>query len=838
MLKKVIKGVPLFFLATFTIYTVSSAVHYTCICNRSEIVKLFRMPDPVTTIINQICEEMKIKIISTAVLFLFVTNVSAQHTHQLRGTVMDHVLHQPLPGATVTIKNMGKSAATNAEGVFRFSDLPVGSYSLIVSYTGFKDAFVENIAINAGKETVLTIPLETVIRMENEVIVKANSKKNKPLNDMSMVSARAFTVEETEKYAAAVNDPLRMATAFPGVQVSNDGGNSIIIRGNSSTGLLWKMEGMDIPNPNHFSAAGNSGGGISILSSQLLTNSDFVTAAFASEYGNALSGVFDLKLRRGNNENREYALQAGVLGLNAAAEGPFSKKYKGSYLINYRYSTLQLLNKTGVLNDDGSVTNFQDLSYNIFLPTKRLGAFTLFGFGGLSDQNLKAVKDSATWEEKEDRHPYKFIANTGMSGLTHTVLLGNKASLITGIGISYTANGYDEDFVEDDYSVSKTYTDKYITRKWLFNSTLNYKFSNRLNLRTGVIYNLIHFNYYQLSAEHEGEPLQERINAVGNTSTRQAFAQWQYKPLDHFTISGGLHYLHLALNNTSSAEPRFSAKWHINNKSSIAAGYGLHSQVQVWGVYFAKQENADGSFSMPNKDLDLTKAHHYVLSYNYWLAKNLLLKTELYYQQLFNVPVSIKDSSTFSTLNIQDGYVLDPLVNTGKGKNYGVEISLERYLQKNFYLNLSNSFYQSKYTASDGVERNTRFNGNYIITLIAGKEFVSKNNARTFGINIKATNAGGFRTTPIDLKTSQEKGYTVFNESQAYSLQNPAYFRADLRVSMKWNSRNITSTLSLDIQNLTNRQNVYNEYFDNEKNKIVTSYQTGLIPVLNYKIEF
>jgi hypothetical protein len=258
--------------------------------------------------------------------------------------------------------------------------------------------------------------MEPDVYAEKEVILKSNAKKNRPLNEMSAVSARAFTVEETQKYAAAVNDPLRMATGFAGVMAADDDNNSIVIRGNSPAGLLWRMEGVDIPNPNHFSNAGTSGGGISILSSQLLSNSDFITGAFAAEYGNALSGVFDLKLRKGNNERKEYSLQAGVLGLNAAAEGPISAFYKGSYLVNYRYSTLSLLNKVGVL-DDGSVTNFQDLSYNIHLPTKKMDDFTIFGFGGLSNDTFNAKKDSATWKESGDRDISKFVSNNYQTGL-------------------------------------------------------------------------------------------------------------------------------------------------------------------------------------------------------------------------------------------------------------------------------------------------------------------------------------------------------------------------------------------------------------------------------------
>ena len=770
-------------------------------------------------------------------LSLLVISVQAQYSQQFRGTVTDQVLQQPLEGATVTIHPLGKSVVTDEAGVFRFTNIPVGSYRIIISYTGFKEGVLENINVNSGKETVINVSLEAIIRTEEAVIIKAGSKKNKPLNDMSAVSARAFTVEETQKYAAAVNDPLRMATGFAGVFAADDGNNSIVIRGNSPTGLLWRMEGMDIPNPNHFSTPGNSGGGISILSSQLLSNSDFVTAAFAAEYGNALSGVFDLKLRKGNNEKREYTLQAGVLGLNVALEGPFSKKYKGSYLINYRYSTLQLLSKTGVIPDDGA-TNFQDLSYNFYLPTNKLGTFTVFGFGGLSDQKFNADADSLKWESKSDRYSYNFLSNTAMTGITHTILVGNKLNIKSGIGVSRTKVGYDEYYTEDDYSSTGTYFDKYKTDKLTFNSTLNYKFSNRLNLRAGFIGNLIKYNFYRLSSEHEGDPLEEDLNSSGKTSTQQAFAQWQYKPSNDITLNAGMHYFRLDHNNTSSVEPRFSAKWNINNKSSVAVGYGLHSQMQTLSIYFAEQKLTDGTVLMPNKNLELTKSHHYVLSYSYRLTKNLLAKAELYYQQLFDVPVSVFDSSTLSALNIMNEYVVEPMENSGKGKNYGIEISLERYLKDNFYLTLNNSFYQSKYTAKDGIERNTRFNGNHLVTLIAGKDFVHERKSKVFGVNLKTIYGGGLRTTPIDFAASQQQGYTVFLEKQAYSLQNPAYFRTDIGISMKWNRKKVTSTLSLDIQNVTNRLNVYGQWYDEEKNKIVTSYQTGLIPILNYKIEF
>ena len=771
--------------------------------------------------------------------FILVTHamVAQQPGNVLRGIVTDQVLEQPVSGATITISELGNSVVSDNNGYFRFAQISPGTYRVIVSHAGYEDRVLDAVIINAGKETVVQIGLVTKIKTEDAVVVRSRVRRNMPVNDMSVVSARAFTVEETQKYAAAVNDPLRMAMAFPGVMALDDGNNQIIIRGNSPAGMLWRMEGMDIPNPNHFGNAGASGGGISILSSQLLSNSDFVTGAFAAEYGNALSGVFDLKLRKGNNEKREYTVQAGILGLNLAVEGPFSKRYNGSYLINYRYSTLNLLNKLGITPGEGA-TNFQDLSYNIFLPTKRAGSFSVFGFGGLSDDQDPATRDSLKWESKADRYQSDFIANTFYNGITHTINLGSKARIQSGVGYSVVKNAYDEHLLDENYDLRNSLRVKYYTRKLNFSSTLHYRINSQLHLRTGLVVTRHGYNYFQETPDNEGDPLEVRIDQKGHTYSQQVFTQAQYRINNRWTINGGAHFLHLSYNNTAALDPRFSLQWQIDAGNSIALAYGLHSQMQALGVYFAQDGNNAGGPVYLNRDLKFSRAHHYVLSYNRRLNEAWKLKTELYYQQLFQVPVSTEAGSTFSVLNNIDDFPAEPLVNKGKGRNYGVEISAERYLRNQFYFLFSQSLYQSKYTALDGVERNTRFNGNYITTIVTGRDFESARATRVWGINLKAIIAGGQRTTPIDEEASRNVGYTVWDEWNAYSKQNSAYFRTDLRVSIKWNRRKHTSTLSLDIQNLTNRLNVFNQWYDSEKGGIQTNYQNGLIPVINWKLEF
>jgi hypothetical protein len=756
-----------------------------------------------------------------------------QLTQTIRGSVTDQLLQTPIAGATVIITGTDKKIVADSMGNFRIPNMAAGTYTLVISHINYNDAVASNIIVNTGKEVVLSIAMETRVRTEKEVVITAGSKKNKPLNDMSVVSARAFTVEETQRYAAAVNDPLRMVTGFAGVASADDGGNEIVIRGNAPTGLLWRMEGVDIPNPNHFSEAGSSGGGISILSSQLLANSDFLTGAFAAEYGNALSGVFDLKLRKGNNEKKEYALQAGLLGLNAAAEGPLSASHKGSWLVNYRYSTLSLLNNLGLDLAEGT-TNFQDLSFNIHLPAKNKGIFTVFGFGGLSSQNQHIETDSSKWEMQDDRYAGKFVANTGVTGITHTIPVDDQTTLRSALAFSYTANSFNEQYAENSKVVVDNYKDNYITKKILASSTLNHKVNASNAFRAGVFVNFIFFKYYKLSKENPNAPLLETINTSGNTQTVQAYIQWQYKPTNNLTFNLGMHYLALFYNNTGSAEPRISVKWDPDTKSSLAFGYGLHSQLQAMGVYFAK----DANNQLPNKFIDVTKAHHFVLSYSRLVGHRLRAKAEIYYQQLYNVPVTVNSNKTFSTLNIQNEFVTDPLTNNGKGRNYGIELTLEKYLDNYFYYTVNGSLYQSKYKAADGIERNTRFNGNYLFNTVAGKEWPLAGQKRVLGINFKIIYSGGYRTTPIDLAASQQEGYTIYKEKEAYSLQNAAYFRPDCRFSIKWNRQRLTSTLSLDIQNVINRKNIFNQDYDLLKNTTITNYQNGIIPVLNYKVEW
>ncbi|MBK9671943.1 MAG: TonB-dependent receptor [Bacteroidetes bacterium] len=784
----------------------------------------------------------KIAVIYLVNLAFSLPSFAQTITQTIRGNVVDKISQSPLPGVIITLMNSSpiKGCSTDTDGNFKLSEVVIGKQSLRISFLGYKELVLQNLVVNSGKELVITVQLEEDIKAIQEIVVSAKVEKNKALNPMSTVSTRTFSVEETQKFAAAVNDPARMATSFAGVTQGPDGNNHISIRGNSPNGLLWRMEGVEIPNPNHFSSVGTSGGGISILSSQLLGNSDFSTGAFAAEYGNALSGVFDLKLRKGNNEKREYTFQLGLLGVDAASEGPIKAGYEGSYLVNYRYSTLNLLSKIGVPIDDGS-TNFQDLSFNVSLPTKKAGNFSVFGFGGLSYQRTNAKKDTAKWSEDSfTQYNSNFYSNTGAVGITHTKLFNNQSYLKTILAFSGSQNASKYDKLQEDFvNLTTEQEEKYFQNKITLSSSYTKKINIKSNVRTGIIVNQLGYNL-ALKDKQDTTQLTTRIHVKGATQTLQAFFQWNYKLNNQLTTNLGLHYNHLLLNNSNSIEPRASLKYDVNAHQNITLGYGLHSQLQPIGVYFAQSQSDDGKILTPNNNLALSKAHHIVMGYDVNINSFSHIKAEIYYQHLFSLPISKDTSSTYSIVNSTDGYTTVELVNNGLGKNYGLELTYERFLYKNLYYLLSASLYDSKYKAADGVWYDTRFNTNYTFSFTGGKEWTlsEKRKSRVIGFNLKALYVGGFRYTPIDLNASINKGETVVDDNKTFQEKNPDYYRLDIRISVKRNYKKLTSTVALDIQNTTNRKNVGGQYFNNKTGEINYWYQTPLIPVLSYRLEF
>lgn len=774
-------------------------------------------------------------------------------TQNIRGTVVDKESLMPLIGAEVAVLSVVEltGTVTDIDGDFKLENLPIGRHTLQITYLGYEPMTVPNILLTTGKELVLNLELvESAVTLK-VATVTAELDKTEALNEMATVSARSFSVEETARYAGSFYDPARMASNYAGVNMgsSDDLSNEIIIRGNSPRGVLWRLEGIEIPNPNHFGSMGASGGGISMLSSSTLSNSDFYTGAFPAEFGNATSGVFDLNMRNGNNEKREYAIMLGALGLEAAAEGPFREGGRGSYLFNYRYSTLALLDAAGLSPAGDATPLYSDLSFKLNMPTEKAGTFALFGLAGQNTVTFAPETDSAKWEGTEfDEWGFDETQKMGTIGLSHRMLLSDKSYLRT-VAIASTETVLEEDYwldEENNYRRLDDFRNDATNNSLRFSTMYNHKFNAKNTLRTGVILSRLSFDFELYDDDNPDEDKGENqvllFDNSGSTNFLQAYAQWKHRFNEKWTLNTGLHYSHMTLNNEFSLEPRAALKWQIDNRQSLSAAVGLHSKMEHLATYLFEGTLPDGTVRTKNDDLALSKSMHAVLGYDRRLGENMRLRTEVYYQHLYDLPVENIPGSKHSIVNAFDIWGIigaEEVSNDGTGRNYGVDLTLEKFFSNDYYFLLTGSVYNSEYSPIDDNYYPTRFDGRYSATLLGGKEFkVGKNKKNILGFNGKFILAGGNRYTPIDLEASRLEGEQVNFDDRPFEAKAGDYARVDFGISYRINRAKMTHTIMLDIQNATNRENLHSLYYDDDSQQLEKYTQTGFFPIFNYRVEF
>lgn len=796
---------------------------------------------------------MRTTLLTIASCFVFLS-VQAQVTQTIRGTVVDKSTRQPLPGATVVVVDSSplKGATTNEAGEFAIEKVPVGRQVVQCTFVGYETYQSEALILSSAKALILAIELQEGVMLEG-IELKAARVVSEPINEHAVVSARSFSVEETERISASVNDMGRMALSFPGVQKGgNDTENDIIVRGNSSFGVLWRLEGIDIPNPNHFARPGTSGGGITVFSAQLLSRSDFFSGAMPAEYGNALSGAFDVHFKKGNLEEREYRTKIGLLGLDFATEGPI-KKGRSSYVANYRYSTLGLLNKMGFHLVGERVSNeFQDFSFNLYSKSKDLKThLTLFGLGGLSKEHYTPVADPAKREpgvgnEWEDRVN---LSNMGTIGATVMRTLNEKSYLYGVVAVmgSEIGRAYDTlDLADKRYRYNDQ---RYLDQRVSTALSYHYKTSSQLSYKTGLI---VHQVFYDFDRNQKPRTAITDIGAQnnivnvrggGNSQTFQWYAMQTYQPGNRFAVNLGAHLLHLGLNQTTSIDPRLSFRYRagVNHQFSLATG--RHSQMLPLPAYFFFVRDTLPSGSIEerrvNFKLPFIHAYHTVFSYVLSLPSSMKVTLEAYYQSLRDVPVSTDTQSNYWMLNNQDDYPTFAVESNGKGFNKGIDIVIEKSFSSKFYFLATGSLFDSKYKTPTTGYLNTRFNTRWATTLTGGKEFVLSP-GKTLQVGGRVLYNGGFRYSPYDPVLSAAQGRYVEWKGHEWTGQVPAYFRLDTRVAYRFNHPKYAGQVSLDIQNLTSKANVNSVGFDPVLNTTYFRRYDGasFIPVLAVQFDF
>ena len=772
--------------------------------------------------------------------------LAQERTQTVRGRIVDTQSEFPLTGVNVVVLDTDPliGTASDLEGYFKLTGVPVGRQTLQVTFLGYGERTIPNVMVTSGKEVILNLSLEENVLMTDEVVVRADAEKTATNNELTTVSSRSFNLEETGRYAGSLNDPARMAANFAGVAANNDNRNDIVIRGNSPSGLLWRLDGINIPNPSHYGSLSSTGGPVSMLNYNVLDKSDFLTAAFPAEYGNAIAGVFDLQLRNGNSEKKEYLGQIGFGGLELGVEGPFAKKFRASYIAHYRYSTLGVFEALGLDIGTGAATpEYQDLTFKINVPTAKAGRFTVFGIGGKSsinllgsEEDLEAGDTNLYGNENEDSY---LNYQTGIMGVSHLYYFDST----TYYKLSLAASRQEEHFRGDSVSI----TDRsiipreqadFINNKYSAHLMANKKFSARNTASAGVILDLYDFDLSNARLV-PGDERPIRSND-GQSLLTQVYAQWQHRFNNRLTLNTGLNFQHFAVSNSQAFGPRAGLSYQLNDRQTLGVGYGYHSQMQPLEVYFTRTTLSDGTVIESNQHLDFVNSQHFVLSYDQSLTPNLRVKVETYYQAISNAAVE-SEPSAFSMLNAGADFAPvdeDFLVNKGTGRNYGIELTLERFYSEGYYFLLTTSLYDAKYKGSDGVLRSTAFDGGYIVNLLGGKEFKVGRRDNTLNLDVKLTTSGGNRYTPVDFEQSAAQGYEVRQDNRAFSESLNNHLRADLKVSYRINARKLTHEFGINLQNITNRQNEFIRVYNPRTNTVQTEYQMGFLPVPQYRILF
>lgn len=802
-------------------------------------------------------------------LVLMQTSLAiAQPKQTIRGRVVDKEAKYPLAGARVylgTPSSSEQTEVTDQFGNFRIANVPVGRQSVRLSMAGYKEVLLQHILVDSGKETILNVEMEEAITLLEGFTVKIR-RNGEASNEMAVTSARQFSVEETNRYAGSRGEPARMASNFAGVQGSDDSRTDIIVRGNSPGGVLWRMEGVTIPNPNHFTEAGSSGGPVGIITNHYLANSDFFTGAFPAEFGNTVAGVFDLKLRNGNNEKYETGAQFGFMGTEFISEGPISKKNKSSYLITGRYANLWLFNKIGIDIGTVAVPKYADGFVRLNFPLRN-GNIAFWSLGGTSNIDVlpstQKVSDRNIFGQNDRDQQY--ATNMKVMGLTYSRSFSEnmyfKSTLAVSNNTQYSKHtflftGKDADGrpeIENNYykidSLRPLMAFKLSETKYSFVNSINKKWGAQSTLRAGI-----NLDFFDFSANDSVRIFVENIQSWtpwrvrSNASSKnilyiQPFIQLRHYLTPHLSLNIGVTSFASTVNKHSQswAEPRGGLLWELPHRQKVTLSAGLHSQAIPNYLYFISPDlHNPGSVNSFSKDVGLMKSAHYVAGYSKILTTDLRISAEIYYQRLFRVPVYAVASS-FSVLNTVDGdnrlIPAAPMINNGKGENYGLELTLEKFFSNHYSFLVTASLFEAKYQGSDKIWRNTNVNARYAINGLFGREFIFRNgNSLHLGVKYNAT--GGRWYGPVDAEASREQQEIIYIDATRNSAQFRPYKRFDIKTEYKINKTKLTHTIAVDLVNILGIQNQLNLSYTPEAPYFRQEYQLGFIPVFFYRIDF
>ena len=760
--------------------------------------------------------------IKTVLLFIIITFTvqysfsQSSNTGIIKGTVVDDITQSPVQGATVEIPETSNLTKTNSKGEFQFNELATGIYQIRVKALGYENHIKSELVVTASK------PLETLIKLNPKGIttdlinVEANSFDQS--SDVN-VSSINLDYEEIRRAPGATEDISRMLQSAPGIAIGNDQRNDIIIRGGSPAENLILIDGIEIPNINHFGTDGSSSGAIGFINSRFIQSTDMLTGGFPSLYGDKLSGVININFREGSRKNFFGDVNLSIAGFGAIFEGPLTSK--GSYLFSVRRSYLELVKSAIRLT---SVPNYWDINLKVVYDLSPKDKLSLIGLSGID-------KIDFSGESAED-NPYgnsNSNQNTYATGINYKKLF--RKGFIQTV-LAYNVTDYYVKQIEGQTAEIR-FLNEAVNKETGLYTDLKYQLSQSFILNTGLGGKYANINniLYLKGDTNAAGYVYDTINANVDIRTSKLFMHANLTSKffnDRVNLNTGFRVDYFEyISNQTYFSPRVGLSVNVNPITSLNF---------AWGIYHQSPEYIWLVSSPANNLLNNIQSIHYIAGIEHFFASDIKANIEVYYKKYDDYPVWI-DIPTY--ILIDGGAEFGPNIvgqasSAGYGYVNGIDISIHKKLSGNgLYGMLNYSYINSSFTALAGNNKPGAFDPGNQVTLIAGYQF---NDGWLAGIKFKYS--GGRPYTPINEQASKQVNRAVFATDDFNSARYPYYMRVDVRVDKKFDFQKSNITAYLELQNVFDRQNIYAYYWNEDYKELSTIYQWAFFPVGGISFQF
>lgn len=755
-------------------------------------------------------------------LFFSAATCFAQEykSNSVTGTVTGHETQNPVPDVTVKILELGDSTLTDSSGKFEFKNIPFGTYSIRLSAPGYETQVKTDVVVVSSRPS--NVLVELISKGYTTAVIDVEAKYFQKSPDES-TSNFNLDFEEVRRAPGAVEDVLRMVQILPGVAPGNDQRNDLIVRGGSPSENLTMIDGIEIPNVNHYPSQGSSSGPIGMINVKFIEDVNFSTGGFSARYGDKLSSVLDIKFREGYRKKFLSDINLSTAGFGGVFEGPLFSK-RGSFLVSARRSFLNLIR--GAIRI-AAVPNYWDFNLKTVYDINKNNKLTFVGIAGLDDISFEG--DAS---EISDENPYgkargnqqQFTAGFNWKSLFKKGYL--QTTLANSSNFYYYVNNdlrtdeliFDYDSYESDFN---------------FKSELFYQINKNNNLIVGGAGRYIKFMnklFVKADTTAFGDILPElNINIKKDFYKGSAFAQYTLKLFeDRLVLNAGLRYDYFSgINQKHTVSPRAGLSYRLTAVTAVNLSTGIFTQSPeyLWVTSDPK-----------NVNLKFIRSYHYVAGIEHLFTHDLRLSVEAYYKKYNNYPVSVP-IPTFALVNggAENGpNFVGEAVSKGFGFVKGIDISLQKKLSgEGFYGMLNYSLSESRITALEGGEKPGSFDYRHNITLIAGYQLP---NDWLVGIKFRYTTGRPY--TPFNVQASTIAGRGVYETGKFNEARFKDYNRLDIRVDKKWNLKKLTIVSYVELQNVFNKTNVYQYFWNEYRNEPGTIYQWAFLPVGGFSIQF